>query len=606
MKERLSALLCRSAWLWYLPLVLLALPVWQALTQTSAAPRADHWPVLAEPYLGYLKDGSLWNFLHSPGTDSRHHMPKLVHFMLMHWGGWNLTVESLVSVALGGASAVLALLFWRHHAAPVLTRWWCGWLCTFLILSPMQWMNWAWGIQICYTMLVAAGVAAIAVFSRCRAPRLRLVAAGALTLVAIFSFLNGWLVWMLGLGAIGALAIGESWKRGRTLLSVTAWGLMAAGAAVIYRLNWPEAKEVGAPGLVSTVMEDPGHVVAYFFRMLGAPFAELAPLYERIDRVALQNWSALVIAAAGFLLLAAAAVELWRRRAELSVLPLLPWVLLLLFGLGNAAAVTVARASMKGFGAFHSRYPSFTLWFWIGLFGLVFLCRGKFLILGRRLLLPVLVWGALVGAWQGARDGRLEARQTEMVAAAMSFRHAAVEPGLLDYSCLGRGEETIPLIDGIDAAGLLHIARVPGSLVEECRVIRTGVYLGALTAGEKQPGGVELRGWALRKDSRTGAPAVAISMQAEGQPERWLGLATRNTREVKRSARLNARTIEGRIGWIYSPLTGKETSFLRPEIPLALKRTPLPAGAVTFRAYAFEPVTGEFFPLGGETTLQLP
>ena len=39
---------------------------------------------------------------------------------------------------------------------------------------------------------------------------------------------------------------------------------------------------------------------------------------------------------------------------------------------------------------------------------------------------------------------------------------------------------------------------------------------------------------------------------------------------------------------------------------IRLKRAPLPRGAVTIRAYGFDPVTGVFSLLEGETKLTLP
>ena len=601
--EALTGLLEARPWLWYLPLVWMVLPLWQAWTLTCAVPRADHWNVIAEPYLSVVSGGSLWDFIHSPGTDSRHDAPKLLHYLVIRLASWNLCVESLVCVALGGVAAWLAIALWRRHPAPVLSRWGCAWLMSFCILSPIQWMNWVWGIQICYTLLVAAGLMMIWALDREVSYTARVAGAAVGALVAIFSFLNGWMVWGLGLAAISVLAMTEqgSVKKGQG--GAAAWLALGGASAWLYLLGWPESKAVGEAGLMSKIVEAPGEVLLFFSQVLGGAFAEVALLEQRADRHVLQAWSAPILSGIGVFLTVWALVSCWRSRTPLRVM--LPWGLMLLFGLGNALAITVARVGKAGFLVFQSRYPSYTLWFWVGLLGLLFLTQSRAVVWARRFCLVLMTWGAVIGAVQGWRDGLRDARQCDLLEAAVAMRHAAVEPVLLDGVRPSGGEDTVSILDRLDALGLLHVGRVPSALVLESKVGAKGVYLGALTDGKNSGGGVEMRGWALNADTRKNAKAVAISYQITGEPERWLGLATKLTRERNKALKNKSRVFEQRIGWGYEPLTGNETTFMA-GAPLRMKRAPMPTGAMIFRAYAFDPIRAEFFPLEGQVPLTIP
>ena len=114
--------LSERGWLWYLPLLLAVMPLWQAWHLTGLVPRADHWNVIVEPYLKTVDGGPLWDFFHSPGTDSRHDAAKLLHYLVIEGTGWNLFAESMVCVVLGVLATMLALQFWKRHPGPVMTR----------------------------------------------------------------------------------------------------------------------------------------------------------------------------------------------------------------------------------------------------------------------------------------------------------------------------------------------------------------------------------------------------------------------------------------------------------------------------------------------------
>ncbi len=600
----LEKALAAGPWLWFLPLGFLVLPWWQAWFLSCEVPRSDHWNVIVEPYLQAVQGGSLWDFFHSPGTDSRHDAPKLLHWAVIRGTGWDLRVESLVCVALGGWAAALTLMLWRRQPGPVVARWAAGWLTCFCILSPIQWMNWAWGIQICYTLLVASAVTMIWCLSGTKVMGWRWWGAAVAAVVAVFSFLNGWMVWGLGLGAVVVLGFtgGGGMKKG--VSAALGWLVVGGISGWIYLLGWPESKAVGEAGLVEKVMEAPGAVASFFGKILGGAFSEVWLLEQRADRHELQAWSAPILSAMGLGLAVAAGVGCWRRRREIELGRVMPWALMLLFGLGNAMAITVARVGKVGFSPFQARYPSFTVWFWIGLLGLLMLGRGGWLRMAAWGCGLVMAWGGVIGGVQGWRDGLRDARGHGMLEAAVGLRHATVEPVLMDAVRSIGGEETVGLLDQLDQMGLLAVGRVPGNLVKEARVGQPGVYLGAILDGTGMSGQVALSGWVLHAETRRAARAVVVSYQPEGGEEKWLGVATRWTKQPSKAKKYEAQVFEQRIGWSFEPLTGRETALMRDE-PLKLRRPPLPSGPLVFRAYAFEPVGAEFFPLDGQLSLMV-
>ena len=604
-------------WLWWLPLGLLVMPVLLAWHHTCRVPHADTWVMVAQPWLDYSAGGSAWDSLHSAGTDSRHHAMKLFHLLVILLTDWNTRVESLVSVAFGVLAAAMALSFWRQHpaavqegpntAAPAVgwEAWACAWFSVFAILSPMQWMNWVWGIQLCYTLVVAGSLAVFWAFLRPWPLGWRFVLAALALVAAIFSFINGWLAWGLGL----LLLLIEAWRARPVrpvVIATVAWIALGLGCGWVYSLDWPEAKHVGEAGLLNRLLAEPGGVLLFFLQALGAPFAECWPYMQRADRVALQTQAAPVLAVAALLLLAIALWDWWRQRATRSFAAMLTWVVLTLWGLGNAAAITLGRIGKPTHYAFHSRYPAYTIWFHIGLLGLLLAAHGPRIKWLRRGWLVVVAWGALIGGLQGWRDSRRMARGADMQEAAVALRHVALEPTMIDAVRPTGGMDNVTLLDRLDQQGLLNVVTIKSEWVSEARLIKDRPHHeGELTGGTVEGSGVRLEGWALDSRSRGPAEAVAISFAAPGQPERWLGIATENTRQRKKAAALKARVLEERIGWVYEPLTGKETSFMSSQ-PIRISRKPLPHGPVTFRAYGFDPMSGDFSPLRGEVTLELP
>jgi hypothetical protein len=575
-----------------------------AVQMTCHVPRMDDWGIVIAPYFQWQDGGGIWKFLQTAGNDSRHHSAQLVHAATIKWWHWDPVVESLMCVALGGVSAAMVVDWWVRLGVKSVRVLLAGLVSVFLVLSPMQWMNWSWGIQLCYMLPIAGTMAVFWVLSRDWVLWKRVLVAVVPCWVAVFAFANGWLAVLLGGGMVLWEVRRDGWRKGGKV-ALGIWGVSAILAAWVYALDWPESRGITEEGLFSRLTGAPGEVVWFYLQLLGAPLADVFVTGDRTARVAVQGWVSVSVAVVSVGVLGACGVHLWRRRRELSGGEVVPWVVLILWGLGNAAAVTLARWGAEGFGPFQARYPGFTVWYFVGLLGLLAMTRGagwKWVMRGMVVVMGV---GAGLGGLQGWRDGLKAARNGHFMEAAVAMRHVAPEPVFLESTRPWDAGNTVKLLDRLDEEGLLHVKTVRSEKVKES-VGEVGSWAtGQLSEVEVVGGGLKVSGWAFDGESRGPLRAVAISYQAVDGEEKWLGIAGRNTVQRKKAEKAGARVLEDRIGWVYEPLTGEERAFIS-GTRLKLKRREVPTGRLTIRAYGYDPVGGRFAPLEGSLEVELP
>ncbi len=609
LRANLRDTLEQRTWLWYLPLVWLATPAWLAWNHSFLVPHADQWFVSITPYLNMLNgSGSLWDFIHAPGNDSRHDVPHLFNWIVFRFFGGDLRVESLVCVAFAGMTA--AMLVWllrRRLDGPILWRYLLAWLAVGHVLSPFQWMNWAWGVQICYAVVVWGSIAALTAMQTQWPLVWRTAAASTAAIAATLSFLNGWLAWVLIALMLAVEAWRSSWRRPSWWCSFGLLAVFFSATVWYFFLEWPQTKTAEESAMIHALIARPLTYGLFFLRVIAAPFSEILLTTEKDLRAegiwAVSPWLGGCVLGLWLMTLAA----IWRKRLTLDWQKITPWLLCGVFGFGNALALTFARTGHAYAIPFECRYPAYTIWLHIGVLALA----GHLTLRWQKAfyclwVAAAVTWGGIVGGIQGFRDSERIHEWGSVMEAAVSLRKVAVEPVPIDGVAPTGGERNIVWLDDLEAHDLLGVPTITSSLVSEAKVQNLGgIWEGALKEGKVEPGAVTLRGWALRRKTRIAAPAVAISIQRPGEPERWLGLATRRLREVKLAESKKARVLQHRIGWSYEPLTGQETCQFT-NIPLNLKRQPLAAGAATFRAYVFDVPSSTFWRLPGEQILTLP
>lgn len=595
-------------WLWWLaPLVLLVVPISMAVRFYCQVPVADDWTVVGHPYLASLESGNWRDFIRSPGTDSRHDVFHLVVLVIIKLTGWNLLVQALVGVSIVGGSMALLLRWLAQGPAAVApwVRWLAGWLIVALYLTPWQWMNWTWGVQICYHLSVFF---CLATATACRAAwrdTRWLAAAGIGATAATFSYINGVLAWGMIVITVGALALRPGgaprglWRYSglaMVCLAGTAWSFFTGGSPVA---------NAAERGLVERVSEAPWQAAKFTLSLLGAPFAEPWREMRRQEQIDhLFRWSlihGIVIAVAA----AVVSVRLWQARRQLHVPDIWGWLCVAVFGAGSTVMIGLGRFDVSFISPFECRYAAFTLAAAMAVLGAGLGMPGRWWRLGWAVVGVWLAAGMLRGVRPGWRDAQRLSTQHRVMEAAVSLRHVAPEPLLLDAVMPGADERLISTLDRCEALGLLHVPTWRDSSFPAHPPDEQAPWIGQLVGGETVEGGVRIEGWAMDRQRTRTPPAVVISGQAAGTDERWVGVIAHWQRATRRREARRSKVPEGRIKWEYAPIQPDDRNlFSRP--PAHLHRIPLPSGEVTFRAYVYEPNSLRFTRLPGEVTLNLP
>jgi len=586
---------------WYLPLLFVLIPLWMAFRYTCIVPRADHWSMVIAPYVQWQDGASFLETIRIQVNDSRMEVPIAIHLALIKWTHWNLVLESLLAVGMWALTAWLLIRELRFLRASQGS--WAAlvpWLATIWLLSPRQWMNWTWGIQICYAMVVLATLATL-VCLRSGAPRwLRVLGAAFCAFIAVHTFINGWFAWILGFGWLlwEALVLRKE-ERG-------AWGAVGVWIFLAALSGWdcfqgyhPGAGGSGG-GMMKQLFASPGIVLRYFLQVMGAPFSDFWPTIDRGEiRLGINVLGSMVIAVVSLVLMA---ILFWGGRQgdwKGHSWAVSFWWLCAAWGVGNGFAIALARTGVAASNPFESRYPAYTLWFYFALIGLCCYARAPWVKKIRWVWLAGILWCSLISGFQALRDARLDFDRNRMIVTAAAVRNVAPEIPFLHILGSCPVEYTIQMLNRLDGKGLLQIKSLEASSPGKAPAWDRAV-------GEIQQGGTSsnsfyIKGWGMDKDTRDSLDGILVSMQPSGGVESWLGVAQRRSYRTKLAKTKKSIALHNRIGWDYSyAFTGDHPDQ---DLSGIIK---LPSGKVTFRAYGYNIASGGIQRLEGEVTLDLP
>ncbi len=568
-------------------------------------PHADHWMMAGVPYFNW-EDGktTFWGALYSQGNDSRYVVSTLLEFIIIRFAKWDLRFESLLCVMLATGSAVCVIRLFRglHHSA--LT--WLGTvLSCLLILSPQQWMNWTFGVQICYAAVVLSTLGVVVVFQTKWPLVLRSFAGAVLAIIATHSFINGWLAWMIGL----VFLIRETWggihSRRETLLAYLLWLVLFAATFFAYFSGYGVGPQPsGGVSLAERLLAEPQLFLVFFVSVLGSPFSDGWATWDRETRVQLTHAIGPAVGVIALILFVVALFTIVKRGWAVHGKRIFPFVVLAFWGLANAGAIALGRTGMAISDPFQNRYLAYIVWFHIGLMAMLLVAEGKAWKWIRTIWLCFVAYGCVIGFIQGMRGGERDYRQNRIMTASVMMRNVAPEPVYLDAVMPLGGPYLLQCLDRLERMDCLHVSTLHSNLVKNAP-LNIALAKGELKGGRVEAGRVMLEGWAMELPSHQMADAIAISYQPEGGEEKWFGIAQRRIVKAKLSIKLQAKAFEQRIGWGYAMPTGREkTAFT--EQPNPFKAVSLPGGKTTFRAYACDLDTGSFSPLEGAFTAELP
>ncbi|HYG77725.1 MAG TPA: hypothetical protein VEK08_22155 [Planctomycetota bacterium] len=327
------------------PGLLIASIVWKTGVDV---PFWDEWelvPVFKKAFTGTLT----WNDLFAQHNEHRIFFPRLIFIGLARIFQWNVCVPMYVNVLCVFLASVALYRVQKRTLDLPPDRHYALWFLTNLMLfTPFQGHAWIWGICLTNTIPLLTLVLCLWTCSSPLSFPSKFAACAALSIFGTFSTGNGMLNWGL---AFPLLFSAPTWsdvfkRKGSMVLWIS---LAACSAALYFHGYWKPAKH---PSLLS-VVDAPYDAVRYFFAFLGAPLGH----GSGIPVLVLTKFVALIIVLMFALCLA---YVLWCRQYALFQ-RVLPWAVLGLYSLLNAAVIAVGRA---GFGipqALSPRYAVFSV-----------------------------------------------------------------------------------------------------------------------------------------------------------------------------------------------------------------------------------------------------
>jgi hypothetical protein len=573
-----------------LPLVGMVLMLFWSWQNTADLPKYDDLPTVGRPLLSSL-DGTLtFRELNEQIVDNRMLVVRVIHVALARLTHWNVRAETMLSVLLGGCT-VLVL-------AGIARRTWPegGWRPFFLaMLAGVTWfslsggMIWIYGPFFCHvlTPFLMLTIAWVGLTRLSVAWRFWLGVL--LAVLATNSFVYGWLCW----GLLGWQLLG--WRLDHKISLKQFAGYVAAAVvlmALLAKWYFTDYEVAGKPGLLGRIMHDPMRYLNFFLQWLGSGIGNPWPYLAKPVRLSWQYslawWSGLLV-----LLLGMWAVwRVWRERPLRTAA--WPWLGMALWGLLGGVLVTVGRAELSAEAAFWPRYQLLVYLVYLALVTMILLVlrpsgsRWRWLG-GIPALLAIVGWinGSLLG-WVTFRGDYFS---SQSIHGALILNDVAPNPVLLDALFPGDYQRVEKMVNRLSPMGYFRPGILTDERVASAKVVRGGPYQGELKEGEIKPdGSIELEGWAVKTKLRCPVDAIVLSVQAEGGDEVWWTVATNRKPANKQATKLKLSVANSRIGWA-----------LGPDVSLGeLVRKPLPAGKLTFRAYALEVATLTFYPLEGE------
>lgn len=279
-------------------------------------------------------------------NESRKFFPRIVFFYLARLSGWNVKWEMASSLVVACAVVAVTWFLLRRQLDRV-TAIGATAAAAMLILSPVQWWNWMFGIQL--VVFIPPLMLGVALLSLRRGA---VVPAAAAAVIATFSFANGILLWI---ALIPSLVFGASHRKRAALI----WSAAGATTGLLY--FWTYQKPRGHPPLILP-FEAPLQFTGYSLAFLGHPLA-----WNRSLIVSMAVGAVLVLAFIACVTLAARA----RNSAAL------PWIAFGLYAALSAAAAAAGRLRLGLAQSLEPRYATFSVYFAVAVLLLLFVTASK-------------------------------------------------------------------------------------------------------------------------------------------------------------------------------------------------------------------------------------
>lgn len=421
-------------------------------------------------------------------NESRKIVPRLILFYLARLTGWNVKYEMAMQVVIAFGTVVAIGFIARRRlgerALPAVA------LCAWLLLSPVQWWNWLFGIQIVVFIPMLMLAIALAVTGSGQLLTARTILGGLCCLIATYSYANGMLLWLLV--AIALFARRED--RTPSMIALWAAGTVASTGAYFIGYHHPDI----SPPMISPIAH-PLQTAAFVLAFLGHSLAWNDTLAVSV-----------IIGGIGAALFAWLAVRGLRSG--------LPWILIGSYALIAAAAAAMGRLGFGMGAAIEPRYTTFAAGFWVALVMLSSMEKRRWGIAVAILACHLAAAIAILPKVRESHRDRLIAR------AAVQFVRVLPDPSLFQRLVYRDPAHAIPILEALSKIGYLNPPLVASALIPSAGPTR-GALEGVLRTGPHQ---FAMYGWALLPDGRPAdavvitrdSRIVALSERTIGRPDR--------------------------------------------------------------------------------------
>ncbi len=332
-------------------------------------PFFDQWefvPQLDRLFQGTLTFSDIW----AQHNEHRIFFPKLIMLGLAKATHWTTRYEMVVNVIL--AVGVFWLLLAQILKTARVLDWpvlrWTIPVCSVAVFSFSQYENWLWGWQLQMWLNLLAALGGFLLLSDPKLGLLRVVSAGALGVVATYSFGDGMLFWPIGFGVLlwrhaqrfpsNRRSRPEPGALVRSYLVQTGW--IAVSLLAVFFYYWHYTKPAEHPPLDSA-LKAPVTYVAYLLTYIGNMFGQIS-LGEGFPS---DSFAQLC----GFLGLAVFGLCLWLllRKHASRLEMLLPYLAMSAYSVATAVVTGLARVGFGQQQALAPRYGTMMIPFWISL-----------------------------------------------------------------------------------------------------------------------------------------------------------------------------------------------------------------------------------------------
>lgn len=290
---------------------------------------------------------------------------KLIYFAVLHFAGGDVALLPLVGwvLSLGIAAAVFAIArpHWRENPVHGAVLMFCVNLTVF---SAAAGHSWIWDFVFLNFIAGACFAGGLALLSVHPSNWKRMTGAALFALTATFAFGSGFLGGVLLTAMVWT---GSDGRPMRTRILICAgWLVFVLGAAWLALKGFGNATSTGGDGSrVGFLLGEPLLLAKFILMLLGYALGNGTSV-DPMDLCPLMGLGVLLI-------FIACAVRLVQRRGDTLLLgAALPWILVALYGLGNAALIAYGRMRFSLISAMAPRYVVFTLFFTLGTLVLVF------------------------------------------------------------------------------------------------------------------------------------------------------------------------------------------------------------------------------------------